>query len=143
MTAHNPIAQTQSLNGGLPMSPISRRYILVVLAIAALLTTFVATPLQAAVFTSPTPPPACTGTYYRVVPGDTLYSIARHFGTTVSAIVSCNGLTNPDRILSGQLLLIPTTSPVTPPPPHCGSTYIVRFGDTLSGIARRFDVSVS
>jgi LysM repeat protein len=125
------------------MSPISRRYFLVVLVMAGLLTAFVATPMQAAVFTSPTPPPVCTGITYRVMPGDTLSSIARHFGTTVSAIVSCNGLTNPNHILSGQLLLIPTSAPVPPKPPTCGKLYTVRFGDTLSAIARRFGVRVS
>lgn len=46
-------------------------------------------------------------TYYVVVPGDTLFVIANDFGTTIDAILQANGLTNPDIIHVGQLLLIP------------------------------------
>ncbi len=45
---------------------------------------------------------------YVVVAGDTLYSIAARFGTTVNAIMSVNGLTN-HIIYPGQVLLIPTS----------------------------------
>ncbi len=44
---------------------------------------------------------------YTVVAGDTLSAIALRFGTTVKAICDLNGITNPDIINVGQVLLIP------------------------------------
>jgi len=51
---------------------------------------------------------AQNGGFYRVQPGDTLFSIAQKFGTTVEALAKANGLENPDRLLIGQTLWIPT-----------------------------------
>lgn len=60
---------------------------------------------------SPTPSPTPTSQpqtiIYVVRQGDTLYSIARRYGTTVQAIMAANGLTN-DNIYVGQQLYIPT-----------------------------------
>jgi LysM repeat protein len=47
-------------------------------------------------------------TMYKVRRGDTLYDIARKFGTTVSAIKRANGL-NGSRIYPGDMLRIPAT----------------------------------
>jgi len=47
------------------------------------------------------------GFLYTVRQGDTLYSIARRYGWTVSYLASVNHLPNPDRIYTGQVLLIP------------------------------------
>lgn len=44
---------------------------------------------------------------YTVQSGDSLYVIAQWFGTTVDAICSRNGISNPDYIYVGQLLYIP------------------------------------
>ena len=52
---------------------------------------------------------------YVVQPGDTLYSIARRFGTTVWAIARANGIANPNSIRRGQRLIIPGRS-TTPTP---------------------------
>jgi len=60
--------------------------------------------------------PVAAETIYVVRRGDTLYSIARRFGTMVNAIVSLNGLTNPNMIYVGQRLRIPDGS-TTPPTP--------------------------
>ena len=46
------------------------------------------------------------GRIYVVQPGDTLYGIARRFGTTVSAIMAANGLTS-SWIVAGATLRIP------------------------------------
>jgi peptidoglycan hydrolase-like protein with peptidoglycan-binding domain len=55
---------------------------------------------------------------YVVQTGDTLFTIAQRFGTTVEAIVRANNLTNPDVIFVGQVLTIPTgTTPPVPVPP--------------------------
>ena len=44
---------------------------------------------------------------HTVVSGETVSSIARRYGTTVSAIVSANNLRNPNLIYSGQRLYVP------------------------------------
>lgn len=64
---------------------------------------------------------------YTVVAGDTLANIARRFNTTVQALVTANGITNPNLIFVGQQLTIPggtgTGQPTTPtnPPPSGGN----------------------
>ncbi len=55
----------------------------------------------------PAQPTGTSSTYYVVQPGDTLYSIARRFGTTVWAIARANGIANPNSIRRGQRLIIP------------------------------------
>ncbi len=47
---------------------------------------------------------------YTVQKGDNLSKLARRYDTTVSNITSYNGLQNPDRLLPGQVLYIPTGS---------------------------------
>ncbi|NLA06967.1 MAG: LysM peptidoglycan-binding domain-containing protein, partial [Firmicutes bacterium] len=44
---------------------------------------------------------------YTVQPGDSIWSIARRFGTTVDAIVSANKIRNPDLIYPGEVIKIP------------------------------------
>lgn len=72
---------------------------------------------------------------YVVRSGDTLGGIAARHGTSVAAIAGANGLRDADRILVGQRLTIPDAS--TAPP----GTYVVRPGDTISGIAARHGIS--
>ena len=61
-------------------------------------------------------------TTYVVLPGDTLYVVARKFGVTVAAIVAANNISNPRLINPGRVLTIPlpAVSPVpsTLPPPQ-------------------------
>ena len=54
----------------------------------------------------PPPPPAC-GYWYTVKPGDTLYKICTMTGLGVWQLANANGITNPDKIVSGQKLWIP------------------------------------
>ena len=44
---------------------------------------------------------------YTVQAGDTLWSIAQRFGTTVDALVAINNIANPDLIHPGQILIVP------------------------------------
>ncbi len=68
---------------------------------------------------SATPTPA--GAAYTVKAGDSVYSIALLFGTTVQAIVQANGLTDPGKIWPGLSLIIPglssTPTPTASPTP--------------------------
>lgn len=51
---------------------------------------------------------------YTVQAGDTLWSIAQRFNTTVDEIVTLNNITNPNLIFPGQVLLIPANNPWGP-----------------------------
>ncbi len=77
---------------------------------------------------------------YTVQPGDTLYSLARRFGTTVDELARHNGLADPNQLQVGQRLRLPG-SPQLPPQPAVGETYVVQPKDTLWSIARRYGTS--
>lgn len=73
--------------------------------------------------------------YHTVKYGDTLSGIASRYGTTWQRLQALNGLSNPNRIYPGQRLKV--TGNV-----YAQRTYIVRYGDTLSGIAAKLGTSV-
>lgn len=76
---------------------------------------------------------------YTIRAGDTLYLIAQRFNTTVQAILAANPGVVPESLYIGQVICIPQTQPICP----AGSTtYVVRSGDTLAAIARRFNTTV-
>jgi LysM repeat protein len=76
-----------------------------------------------------------------VQPGDNLTRLANRFGTTVWAIKNANGLSS-SVIRIGQVLWIPAGSGGGGGGNWCAQNHIVQRGDTLSGIARWFGVSV-
>jgi LysM repeat protein len=83
---------------------------------------------------APTTPGSCACTYI-VRTGDTLWSIARRFGSPMQSIAQANGIINFNYIQVGQVLCLPGG---IPPPTPAPAIYIVRPGDTLCSIARRF-----
>lgn len=56
-------------------------------------------------------PPVPAYVLHQVRSGETLSVIARHYGTTVSAIMRLNGLTSANRLRAGQSLRIPARGP--------------------------------
>ena len=90
-------------------------------------------------------------TVHTVQRGETLSAIARRNGTTVAELQRLNGISNPNKIYVGQRLSIPGGSstptpapaPSAPAAPSGGTTYRVRAGDTLSGIASRYGTTVA
>lgn len=91
----------------------------------------------------PSSPPATGGTTYTVKAGDTMYSIANRFNTTVSKLAAANNIVNVNLLRIGQVLKIPGTSTTPPPPPATTTSYTVKAGDTLYGIAQRFKTTVA
>lgn len=81
---------------------------------------------------------------YRVQPGDRLSTLAKRYGVSVRALAQENQLEAPYVIYAGQILQIPDHAAVEREPTvvTIGDRYVVRRGETLSGIAKRIDVSM-
>ena len=92
------------------------------------------------------PPPVTPATTYTVVAGDSLWTIAKKHGTTVTDLAKANKLTNNSRLSIGQKLIIPGKAPAAEGgagEPAPTATYKVRPGDTLSGIAHRMGTTAA
>lgn len=79
-----------------------------------------------------------SGDIYIVRNGDTLSEIAKKFNTTVNELVKLNNIKNPDLIYVGQKLLIKRNTAKANSPQY----YVVKRGDTLSGIAKKYKTTV-
>ncbi len=86
---------------------------------------------------------------HRVVRGDTLNKIALAYGVSVSDIVRANGIRG-NRIFSGEVLIIPQAGDKTNQDQfrrifdfsEQTITYIVKRGDTIGKIAKRYQTTV-
>ena len=105
-----------------------------------------AVPDRRTVASLPTPMPSAAGRgaeekkneqnpRYTVRRGDSLERIARRYGTTVRALRVANGLRG-TQINIGAVLRIPVDQTGT-------TLYQVRWGDTLGGIARRYNTTIA
>ena len=96
---------------------------------------------------------------HTVKAGESLYCIARAYRVSPWAIASQNNVAWPYTIYPGQVLAIPNvtwynippgptcapqfgTGPTPTPSATCSAYYIIQWGDTLLGIARRYNVNV-
>lgn len=82
--------------------------------------------------------------------GDTLTAIARRHDLTIERLVALNGLRDPNRIFAGQRLRLepapaaPAPAPAAAAPAAAAArTHTVRAGEHLTGIARRYGVTIS
>jgi LysM repeat protein len=99
------------------------------------------------------PPASSSGStiVHTVQRGETTYSIARRYGTTVNAIAQANGMVNPSHIVVGQQLKIPTsgssssgssgTSGSSSGTTGCRAQHTVQRGEWVWQIARNYGVS--
>lgn len=87
---------------------------------------------------------------HKIVPGDSLSTIARRYGTSVPKLMALNGMRSAN-ICAGKTLILPgnvvsepkiasRTAPVSPTRTS-NTEYIIKRGDSLWSIARRFEVS--
>lgn len=89
---------------------------------------------------------------HKVSRGDTLFGIAKRYGMQVAELKALNGLTS-NNVPAGRLLKVSAEAepaPVVRGKPAAGKLikvktrqHVVRRGDTLDEIARKYDVSVS
>jgi LysM repeat protein len=109
--------------------------------------------------------PGGAGSYHVVAPGETLYSIALQYNSSIRAIAETNNIASPFTIRIGQQLLVPTSNaPYAGPPqveaygaapgnfpapgngyqpaPGNGSAHVVAPGETLYSIALQYGTSV-
>lgn len=82
---------------------------------------------------------------YTIQRGDTLSTIAARHGTTVAALAQANGLTDPDFILAGRSLKLPSGSGARSSgnEPTADIEHVVAAGEKLSSIAARYRVPLA
>src|SRR5260221_14080280 len=119
-----------------------------------------ATPTPFPLGTPAAAPTAGGATIHVVQRNDTVFHIAQQYGTTVDAIVSANGLSDPTQIQIGQRLLIPGVtvdpaqgddsrppdsgdSPANAGQPGSPTTYIVQPSDSLYSLSWRYSMDVN
>ena len=83
--------------------------------------------------------PATWSGRYTVRAGDTLSAIAQRYNVSLSRLADANQLDWQRRLVIGLVLRVPASGAQGS---GWGGTYIVRPGDTLSGIALRYHVSL-
>jgi len=104
-----------------------------------------------------TPKPTTSAKSHLIKSGDTLSAIAKKYGVTLTALVSANKIKLTTIIYPGQKLVIPgatttppvvteppvTTPPVADPPAAVNGTHVIKSGDTLSAIAKKYGITLT
>ena len=91
--------------------------------------------------------PQVKATVYKVQPGDTLWKIANRHHMSVEALLEANNMSDANKFIVGQKIVVGgqpvsiTTQPVVSKLAD-GDWYVVRPGDSLYGIGRKFESSV-
>lgn len=77
---------------------------------------------------------------YKVKRGDTLSEIALTHNTTVSHLAQINNIKNPNLIYAGEIIIISRNHNTSS---NNTMTYKIQYGDTLSGIALKYNTTIS
>jgi LysM repeat protein len=89
-----------------------------------------------------------TGTFHRVKRGETISEIADEYGVTQRELRAWNKLDQRGRIRVGQRLRVVSPDAPRPQTPEAAPdssgmrTHVVQRGETLTGLAKRYGVSV-
>jgi LysM repeat protein len=80
-----------------------------------------------------------------VQPGETLYHIGLEYGVSTEALLAANDLTDANHLIAGQVLVIPQPGAASDSvvASAANGVHVVARGETLSGLGRRYNVSVS
>lgn len=79
---------------------------------------------------------------HQVDPGETLYSINRRYKSEIKEIIRVNGIQG-NSIRTGEIISVPIgTKKITPEKSDEGRIHVVKAGETLFGIARKYKVKV-
>lgn len=81
--------------------------------------------------------------HYRIKKGDTISHIAKKHKVSMKKIITDNNLKNPDLIFPNQVLEIIVDFTYSVTSTGKNTTYIVKRGDTLTRIARIYNVTIS
>ncbi len=94
--------------------------------------------------------PAGATIRHRVRSGESLWSLADRFGTTIDRLRVLNALGRTESLRIGQVILVPAPAALVTQQPESsataqgsGRTHLVRPGDTLSQIAAKYGVTLS
>lgn len=105
--------------------------------------------LRAAPATAQAVPQARAATTHVVKRGDTVWDLAKHYGSTVTKIIDANNLDNRATIRVGQVLAVPTTqakastSKSAKTTKTSAATHVVAPGDTVWDLAKRHGTTVN
>lgn len=125
----------------------SLRLLALVVALAYVALVFVPIPGLAA--------PNAQSRGYVVQPGDSLSEIADRARVSIENLMAINGITDPDAIVIGQLLLLPPGSEIAGPTPPAvevdaryadegqADVHVVQAGESLSEIAQQYGMDMT
>jgi N-acetylmuramoyl-L-alanine amidase len=80
---------------------------------------------------------------YTVRPGDTLSGIAAKLGVGVQDLARANAISDPNHLVAGRTLQVPSTSASASGVPPLAKGHVVASGENLTTISRRYGVSVA
>jgi LysM repeat protein len=78
---------------------------------------------------------------HKVIAGQTLYSLSRRYGASVSDIKNKNAELA-SGLQVGQTILIPYSRPIPASQPSAGKTHVVKTGETLFSISKQYNLDV-
>jgi LysM repeat protein len=93
--------------------------------------------------------PGVGGGDYKIVKGDTLDKIAKHYGVSTKALEAANPKLDPKRLKIGDKVVIPAATPKAPSASSPGASavganvYVVKQGDSLGKIAKSHGTTVA